>query len=81
MLAFNWKFLTPLSLVVLSVTAVGSKLLAGSPTWLSALGLFLANLVIAWLTIVVLRGVGRRQRRRDQQHASTALPLARHGSE
>src|SRR5271157_1666649 len=81
MLAFNWKFLTPLSLVILVVTALASKLLSGSPTWLAALVMFLTNVVIAWLTIEILRGVGRRQRRLEQSLASPASPLARHGSE
>ena len=81
MLAFNWKFLTPLSLVILVVTALASKLLSGSPTWLAALVMFLTNVVIAWLTIEILRGVGRRQRRAEQSLASPASPLARHGSE
>ena len=33
MLAFNWKFLVPLSLVVLVNTAVLNKVLAGLPSW------------------------------------------------
>lgn len=81
MLAFNWKFLTPLSLVILCATALASKLLSGSPTWLTALVMFLLNAVIAWLTIEILRGVGRRQRRAEQQLASPASALVRHGSE
>ena len=40
MLAFNWKFLVPLSLVVLVNTAVLNKLLIGLPTWLYVLGMF-----------------------------------------
>ncbi len=60
MLAFNWKFLTPLSLVVLMVTAVLDKVLAGVAPWLYALIMFLSNLLIAWVTIEILRALGRR---------------------
>ncbi len=60
MLAFNWKFLTPLSLVVLMTTAVLDKVLAGVAPWLYALVMFLSNLVIAWVTIEILRAYGRR---------------------
>lgn len=81
LLAFNWKFLTPLSLVVLCVTAIASKLLSGSPTWLVAMVMFLANVVIAWLTIEILRGVGRRQRKVEEHLTSPSSPLVRHGSE
>jgi NADH-quinone oxidoreductase subunit H len=61
MLAFNWKFLTPFSLVVLMVTAVLDKVLAGAAPWVYALVMFLANVLIAWVTIEILRAYGRRQ--------------------
>ncbi len=60
MLAFNWKFLTPLSLVVLMVTALLDKMLAGVAPWLYATTMFLANLLIAWVTLEILRAYGRR---------------------
>ncbi len=62
MLAFNWKFLTPLSLVVLVNTAILSKVLAGLPNWGYVLGMFLSNMVIGYITIEILRAYGRRQR-------------------
>jgi NADH-quinone oxidoreductase subunit H len=62
MLAFNWKFLTPLSLVVLVDTAVLSKVLSGLPSWQYALGMFLSNVVIGLVTIEILRAYGRKQR-------------------
>lgn len=62
LLAFNWKFLTPLALVVLSVTAILDKLLAlvgiergvGSTNWLYAAWMLMANLIIGWLVISIL---------------------------
>jgi NADH-quinone oxidoreductase subunit H len=66
MLGFNWKFLTPLALVVLAVTAVLQKVLAGLPTWGYWGGMLLANVVIALVTIEILRGYGRRQRKAEE---------------
>ncbi len=55
MLNFTWKFLTPLALVLLVVTAFLTKLLEGQPVLLQA-GIFLVvNLVIGWLTYVILQ--------------------------
>jgi NADH-quinone oxidoreductase subunit H len=62
MLAFNWKFLTPLALVVLVMTAILSKLLAGWPAWGYTLGMFAANVVIGILTVEILRAYGRKMR-------------------
>lgn len=73
MLNFNWKFLVPLSLVMLMVTAVVDKLLTGSPQWVYTLGLFLANVLIFWVTIVILRKYARIERVR----VSEPRPLAR----
>jgi NADH-quinone oxidoreductase subunit H len=60
MLAFNWKFLLPLALVVLVNTAVLNKLLVGLPYWGYALGMFASNLVIAFITVEILRARGRK---------------------
>jgi len=65
MLAFNWKFLTPLALTVLMVTAVMEKLLAGTSPWIYSLGLFLANLAIALATIEILHAFGKWQRKTE----------------
>jgi NADH-quinone oxidoreductase subunit H len=65
MLAFNWKFLTPLALVVLVDTAVLSKVLAGLPAWGYGLGMFFSNLVIGYITIEILRSYGRKQRKAE----------------
>ena len=62
MLAFNWKFLVPLSLVVLVNTAVLNKVLIVMPNWMYVLGMFGSNIVISFLTIEILRSYGRKQR-------------------
>lgn len=62
MLAFNWKFLVPLALVVLVNTAVLDKVLAVLPNWAYVLGMFGSNILIGFVTIEILRAFGRRQR-------------------
>jgi NADH-quinone oxidoreductase subunit H len=74
MLAFNWKFLVPLSLVVLVTTAVLNKVMSGFPIWIYALGMFASNLVIGLVTIEILRSIGRRRRTQEEKpipHAQT----------
>jgi NADH-quinone oxidoreductase subunit H len=63
MLAFNWKFLTPLSFVLLMVTAVMDRLLFAGPQWLYVVGMFLSNILLGWVTLEILRAVGRGQRK------------------
>jgi NADH-quinone oxidoreductase subunit H len=75
MLAFNWKFLTPLALVVLVNTAVLSKLLSGLPGWGYALGMFLSNILIGWVTVEILRAYGRKQRKVEGFAPSPPVPL------
>jgi NADH-quinone oxidoreductase subunit H len=65
MLTFNWKFLTPLALVVLVNTAVLSKVLAGLPNWGYVLGMFFSNIVIGFITVEILRAYGRKQRKAE----------------
>ncbi len=62
MLAFNWKFLVPLSLVVLMVTALLNTLLRDASTWVMGLSMFLSNALIAWIVIEILRGRSRAER-------------------
>ncbi len=59
LLAFNWKFLTPLSLVVLIVTAIVDKALemADVERWAYALIMLAANLVIGWITVLILKAI------------------------
>jgi NADH-quinone oxidoreductase subunit H len=62
MLAFNWKFLTPLAFVLLMVTAFMNALLADAPTWLYVSGLFLSNVLIAWGALEIARSHSRKER-------------------
>lgn len=60
MLAFNWKFLTPLSLALLIITAILEKLFSGTSLHLPAL--LGGNLLVFVTALLILRSVARRQR-------------------
>ena len=62
MLAFNWKFLTPLAFVLLMVTALMNAFLADAPDWLYISGMFLSNVLTAWIAMEIARSVSRRER-------------------
>jgi len=62
MLAFNWKFLTPVAFTLLMLTAFMNALLRGTPTWLYVLGLFLTNVLVAWISLEAARAYSRRER-------------------
>lgn len=77
MLNFNWKFLTPLSLGLLIVTAILDKLYAG--TNLHTVALFGGNVVVFLLTLLALRQVTRRQqskRRTFKKRKVARAPVA-----
>lgn len=75
MLGFNWKFLTPLSVVVLLVTAIVDKLVAGYPTWLYTVIMLAANLVVAWVALLFIRNYARRERARVAEPMPVARPV------
>ena len=62
MLAFNWKFLTPLAFVLLMVTALLNALLAGTASWLYISVMCLSNVLLGWLSLEVARAYSRRER-------------------
>lgn len=86
LLAFNWKFLTPLALVVLSVTAildkvlgtVGIRLEAGFNQWLYAAWMLMANVLIGWATVSILQRVEvtRKVKRQTFEPRPVAVPPA-----
>ncbi len=61
MLAFNWKFLVPLSLAILIVTAILHKLFAATTLYIPAM--LVGNLVIFLASLGALRAVAQRQRK------------------
>ena len=81
MLAFNWKFLVPLSLVVLMVTALLNTLLRDASTWVMGLSMFLSNALIAWVTIEILRGRSRAEREKVEGPAQPVEAPLQQGGE
>ena len=73
MLAFNWKFLVPLSLVVLMVTALLNTLLRDAATWFFAMSMFLSNVLIGWITVEILRGRSRAEREKVEGPAQPVV--------
>ncbi len=78
MLAFNWKFLTPLAFVLLMVTALMNALLSGAQQWLYALGMLLSNIVVGWIVLEVMRRYSRGERARVEEAYEARLETAGH---
>jgi NADH-quinone oxidoreductase subunit H len=78
MLAFNWKFLVPLSLLVLIVTALLNTLLRDASTWVMGLSMFLANALIAWITVEILRSRSRAEREKVEGPVQPVVEAANH---
>ncbi len=72
MLAFNWKFLTPLAFALLLVTALMNALLSSAPAWLYALGMFLANVLTGWVALEIARSTTKQERERIEGPKKTA---------
>jgi NADH-quinone oxidoreductase subunit H len=62
MLAFNWKFLTPVGFALLVVTAIVNSLFRTADYWVYALAMFASNVILGWVTIEILRASSRKQR-------------------
>ncbi len=64
MLAFNWKFLTPVAFVLVMVTALMNTLLRGASSWLFISGMILSNIIVAWVAMEIVRSVSKKERER-----------------
>ena len=78
MLAFNWKFLTPLAFVLIIVTALMNALLAGTSTWLYITGMFFSNILVAWGALEVARSYSRKERERVEGPKKPVAEAAHH---
>ena len=78
MLYFNWKFLVPFSISVLIMTAIMHKLLTGYSTPVYVVGMLIANLVLGWVTIEILRAQARKQRKAEDLSTPAVAGLAHH---
>ena len=64
MLAFNWKFLTPVAFTLVMVTALMNTLLRGADSWLLITGMLLSNIIVAWVALEIVRLVSKKERER-----------------
>jgi len=78
MLSFNWKFLTPLAFVLLMVTALGNALLAGTSSWLYISGMFLSNVLVAWIALEIARSYSRKEREKVEGPKQPVAEAAHH---
>jgi hypothetical protein len=78
MLAFNWKVLTPLALVILMLTALIDRLLGGfgyqPGGWVYTLAMFVMNLLVVWGLLSITRGYARAERTRVAEPKPYARP-------
>jgi len=74
MLNFNWKFLTPLSLAILIVTAIVDKILPRSSMLVYSLAMLAVNILVGWITLQLLRINARSARRRVAEPKPAARP-------
>jgi NADH-quinone oxidoreductase subunit H len=73
MLYFNWKFLVPFSIAILVMTAVMHKLLSGYDTPVYIVGMLVANLILGWITLEILRAQARKKRQADLAPSAVEL--------
>lgn len=65
MLAFNWKYLTPVAFALLMMIALVHVILRDTSPWIHGGGLFLVNILIAAVVLEILRRQGSRGRLRE----------------
>lgn len=74
LMEFSWKFLTPLILAVVMITALLDKLLGEPGTLIYTLGMLVANLIVVWITLTLLRTYFRLERKRVGEERPVAAP-------
>jgi len=72
MLAFNWKFLTPLAFTLLMATALLNTLLRGTSGFVHIMGMLFMNFVLGFIVFEILRSYSKRQRERVEAHVQPA---------
>lgn len=73
MLAFNWKFLTPIAFALVMVTALMNALLRDASSWLYITGMILANIIIGWVSLEIARSASKKERERVEGLKQPAL--------
>ena len=66
MMDFNWKFLVPLSAMLVAVVAIVDRIFLDVPPFAEFLLQLGGNLILGIITIEILRRVGRRRREAEE---------------
>jgi len=74
MLAFNWKFLTPVAFVLLMVTALLNAVLRDYPPLIYGAVMFLSNVLLGWIALETARIYSRTERRKAQPPVTVMSP-------
>lgn len=74
MLNFNWKFLTPVSLAVLIVTAITVKISEGFSPVIQVVILLSINLIIGWFVLIILKRYANFKRNTVSEEKHVAQP-------
>lgn len=78
MLNFNWKFLTPLAIGLVMVTAVLDKVLTtqfpAGPGWIYGIVMLAANLLVAWIALSLVGRYAEVERKRVGEERPVARP-------
>jgi len=78
MLTFNWKFLTPVAFALIIVTSFMNALLSGTSSWLYISGMFLSNVLVAWIALEIARSYSRKEREKVEGPKQPAVETAHH---
>ncbi|HEX8992218.1 MAG TPA: complex I subunit 1 family protein [Anaerolineales bacterium] len=73
MLAFNWKFLTPLAFALLMITALMNAWLRSANPFIYAAGMFVSNVVLGLVVIEILRDRSKREREKVEGPAQPVV--------
>jgi len=74
MLSFNWKFLTPLALTLLIVSAIMDKILGRPGTAIYTIGMLVTNLIVICITLIILNKYAHIERQRVGETRPVASP-------
>jgi hypothetical protein len=72
MLAFNWKFLTPLAFALVLVTALRTRFWRTPRPGSTSSGMFLANVLTGWAALEIARSVATHKEREQLEGRKTA---------
>ncbi len=82
MLNLNWKFLTPLALAALILTALLDKLFQNSSHSIYVLAMFVGNLILLYIAYLIIGSYARAERKRvaDPDKIQVSFPVKSSGS-